>query len=92
MAWIRELRTAAGIVGALVGAGLIWWSVALGFTFFVLPIVVSEFLLVGALYLLRKALCTGEDPARTSANDRRRRTTHLEGSDKIAAVGEIRPA
>lgn len=53
---------AAGIVGVLVGAGLIWWSVALGFTFFVLPIVVSEFLLLGALYLLRKALCTDEDP------------------------------
>ena len=47
---------AAVIVSAFVGLALSWWSVALGFTFFVLPIVFCELILFGVLYLLRLAL------------------------------------
>ena len=44
---------AAVIVSALVGVALAWWSVALGFTFFLVPIVFCELLLFGAIHLLR---------------------------------------
>ena len=38
---------AAVIVSALVGVALVSWSVTLGFTFFVLPILFCELVLLG---------------------------------------------
>ena len=58
----RELLPRVGVsVILLVGVALVIQSIAIGFTFLVAPIVVAELLFIGAIYLIRQGLVTGED-------------------------------
>lgn len=88
------------IIVLLVGVVLVIQSIAIGFTFLVLPVVVVELLFLGAVYLLREALLDDEEPgerrpawyARTEtppprAQRMRRQVDHLRASPRHPQPG-----